>query len=130
MIVRKLKDIIGSDRDVGAEGWRSRRLLLKDDNMGFSLHETVIEEGSEHTFWYKYHFEAVYLTEGRGEIEDLATGEVHALEAGTMYALDKHDKHILRANKGSHMKMVCAFNPPCTGQETHDEDGAYLPAED
>ena len=24
------------------------------------------------------------------------------------------------------MRLICAFNPPVTGQEVHDEDGAYL----
>jgi L-ectoine synthase len=31
----------------------------------------------------------------------------------------------LRANKGTHMRMVCVFNPPITGKEVHDETGAY-----
>ena len=25
------------------------------------------------------------------------------------------------------MRLVCTFNPPVTGLEVHDEDGAYLP---
>ena len=129
MIVRKLKDIIGTDRDVDTEGWNSRRLILKDDNMGYSVHDTIIKEGAELHMWYKNHLEAVYLIEGKGEIEDLKTGEVHDLETGTIYALNDHDKHILRANKGSHMRMVCVFNPPVTGKEVHDEDGAYVLAD-
>ncbi len=127
MIVRKLKDIIGTERDVDTEGWNSRRLILRDDKMGYSVHDTIIKEGAELKMWYKHHLEAVYLTEGKGEIEDLKTGEIHDLEADTIYALDKHDQHVLRANKGTHMRMVCVFNPPVTGQEVHDQDGAYLP---
>lgn len=126
MIVRKLKDIIGTDRDVDTEGWNSRRLVLKDDNMGYSVHDTIIKEGAELHMWYKNHLEAVYLIEGKGEIEDLKAGKTHDLETGTIYALNDNDKHILRANKGSHMRMVCVFNPPVTGKEVHDEDGAYL----
>ena len=126
MIVRKLNDIIGTDKDVDTEGWTSRRLLLKSDGMGYSVHDTIIKEGAELHMWYKNHLEAVYLTEGKGEIEDLNTGEIHQLEKETIYALDKHDRHILRANQGSHMRMVCVFNPPVTGQEVHDEDGAYV----
>lgn len=129
MIVRKLKDIIGTDRDVDTEGWNSRRLVLKDDNMGYSVHDTIIKEGAELHMWYKNHLEAVYLIEGKGQIEDLKTGETHDLETGTIYALNDNDKHILRANKGSHMRMVCVFNPPVTGKEVHDEDGAYLLAD-
>lgn len=127
MIVRKLKDLVGTEKEVGGDklGWTSRRLLLKADGMGYSVHDTVIHEGAELEMHYANHLEAVYLIEGQGEIEDLATGEVHDLEKDTIYALDKHDKHILRANKGSHMRMVCVFNPPVTGEEVHDETGAY-----
>jgi L-ectoine synthase len=126
MFIRKLDDIKGTERDVDTEGWNSRRLILKDDNMGYSVHDTIIKEGAELHMWYKNHLEAVYLTEGEGEIEDLKTGEIHALEKDTIYALNDNDKHILRANKGTHMRMVCVFNPPVTGKEVHDEDGAYL----
>lgn len=125
MIVRQLDEIIGTDNEVDAEGWTSRRLLLKRDQMGFSVHDTIIKEGAELHMWYKNHLEAVYLTEGEGEIVDLATDETHPLKAGTIYALNKHDKHILRANKGTHMRMVCVFNPPVSGREVHDEEGAY-----
>ncbi len=127
MIVRKLEDLIGTEKDVGGTrlGWTSRRLLLEGDGMGYSVHDTIIHEGAELEMHYKNHFEAVYLIEGKGEIEDLASGETHALEAGTIYALNEHDKHVLRANKGSHMRMVCVFNPPVTGDEVHDETGAY-----
>lgn len=126
MIVRKLKDILGTDADVDTEAWTSRRLLLKKDGMGYSVHDTIIKQGAELKMWYKNHLEAVYLTEGAGEIEDLNTGEIHALEKDTIYALNNHDQHILRANRGTHMRMVCVFNPPITGGEVHDEDGAYI----
>lgn len=125
MIVRHLKEIIGTANDVDTEGWNSRRLLLKDDGMGYSVHDTVIKEGAELPMHYKHHLEAVYLIEGRGEIETVADGRVYPLETGSIYALDQHDQHILRANKGSHMRMVCVFNPPVSGREVHGPDGAY-----
>ena len=46
MIVRKLNEIIGSDREVSGETWTSRRLLLRDDSMGFSMHDTLIHAGT------------------------------------------------------------------------------------
>lgn len=133
MIVRKLKDLIGTDKEVGGKelGWTSRRLLLKGDGMGYSVHDTVIHEGAELEMHYQNHLEAVYLIEGKGEITDVATGETHALEKDTIYALNNNDKHVLRANQGTHMRMVCVFNPPVSGTEVHDETGAYpLPDED
>lgn len=127
MIVRNLyDDIIGTDADVDDKQWTSRRLLLAKDGMGFSLHDTLIKEGEELHLWYKNHLEAVYCIEGEGEIEEKKNGKVHAIREGTVYALNEHDQHILKANKGSQMRMVCVFNPPVTGRETHDEDGSYV----
>lgn len=125
MIVRKLSEIIGTDREVAGPGWTSRRLLLKKDGMGFSFHETIIPAGTVHQFWYKNHLEAVYCVAGNGSIEDLATGEVHAIHDGVLYALNNHDRHILRGGSAD-MRLICAFNPPVTGGETHDSDGSYV----
>lgn len=125
MIVKHLDQIIGTDADVDAEGWNSRRLIYKSDQMGYSVSDTIIKKGAELEIQYRNHLETVYCIEGEGEIEDLATGEVHAIRPGTLYALNNHDHHLLRANKGTHMRMVCVFNPPLTGREKHDETGAY-----
>lgn len=123
MIIRKLSDIIGTDRDVDDGNWVSRRLLLRKDGMGFSMHETILRAGTETYMWYKHHLEAVYCIDGEGEIEDLANGTVHRLEPGTLYALNAHDKHIVRAK--TDIRTVCVFYPPVTGQEVHDEEGVY-----
>lgn len=124
MKVIDVNDVIGSEREVQGEGWISRRLLLKKDGMGFSMHETIIPAGAELKLWYKNHLEAVYCVQGNGSIEDLGTGEVHAIKDGVLYALDQHDRHILRGGSED-MRMICVFNPPVTGRETHDEDGSY-----
>lgn len=123
MIVRRLSDIEGTERDIQAPTWNSRRLLLKREGMGFSLHDTVIHAGTETNIWYQNHLEAVYCIEGEGSIEDLDNGQIHPIVAGTMYALDGHEKHILRAR--TRMRMICVFNPPITGAEVHDENGVY-----
>lgn len=123
MIVRRLDDIVGTERDVQGETWGSRRLLLSDDDMGFSLHDTVIEAGTSTPMWYRNHLEAVYCIEGEGTLEEVGSDRVHRIVAGTMYALDQHDQHVLRAD--TRMRMVCVFNPPCTGREVHGPDGSY-----
>lgn len=123
MIVRTLDSIRESEREIHAPTWISRRLLLKKDGMGFSLHETIIHAGTTTPMWYRNHLEAVYCIQGEGELEDTASGERHAIKPGTMYALDKHDRHVLIAN--TELRLVCVFNPPCTGQENHDEYGGY-----
>lgn len=127
MIVRSLQDIIGTERDVKAENgnWESRRLLLNNDALGFSLHDTIIHAGTETLIWYKHHLEAVYCIEGEGEVETTENGKVYPIKAGTVYALNGNERHLLRAT--TRMRMVCVFNPPVTGNELHDEDGAYRP---
>jgi L-ectoine synthase len=40
-----------------------------------------------------------------------------------LYVLNDADKHKVRAK--TQLRMVCVFNPPLTGRETHDKDGIY-----
>jgi L-ectoine synthase len=128
MIVRTLDEIVGTDRDVDAEGWNSRRLLLANDGMGFSMHDTLIKPGHDLHLHYKHHLEAVYCIEGKGSIETVSDGKRWEISAGTIYALNEHDKHVLRAEE--QMRMVCVFNPPVTGREVHRADGSYAPADE
>ena len=125
MIVRNIEEIKGSERDVPAENnnWISRRLLLKRDGVCFSLNETIIYEGTETYIWYKNHVEAVYCIEGEGEVELVDDNKVYSITPGTLYVLNKHEKHFLRAKK--RMRLVCVFNPPLVGSEVHQEDGSY-----
>lgn len=122
MIVKHLEEIVGTSDDIDTPTWSSRRILLKQDQMGFSLHDTIIKAGTETFIWYKNHLEAVYCIEGEGEIE-VVGGATYQIKPGMMYALSGHEKHYLRAR--SQMRMVCVFNPPLTGHEVHDEEGVY-----
>jgi len=123
MIVRSLEEVKGTERDVRTPNWVSRRLLLKSDGMGFSLHETTVFPGTETTICYANHLEAVYCIEGEGEAETLEDGKVHPIRPGVAYALNRHDRHCLRAR--TEMRLVCVFNPPLTGREVHDANGVY-----
>lgn len=128
MIIRSTAEVVGTDRDVAGEGWRSRRLLLRRDGMGFSLHDTTVEAGAELRLQYRHHLEACYCVEGEAEITDLASGQVHRITPGTVYALDAHDRHAISVLRD--LRLVCVFNPALTGAETHDETGSFPPAED
>jgi len=123
MIVRTLRSAESTERRVVTTNWESTRLLLKADGMGYSVHVTTIYAGTATEMEYRNHLEAVYCMSGDGEIETLADGIVTQIEPGTIYALNNHDRHILRAN--TEMKMLCVFNPPVTGREVHDATGAY-----
>ncbi|UGT60975.1 ectoine synthase [Nocardia asteroides] len=123
MIVRTTEEITGTERDVAGEGWRSKRIVLGGDGVGFSFHETTIEAGSTHVFHYLNHIEAVWLTEGEGTLHDLDNDVTYELGPGSMYLLNGHEKHRLEAH--TRLRMLCVFNPPVTGQEVHDENGVY-----
>jgi len=123
-------NLIGTEGEViSPAGWTSVRFILKKDNMGFSFHETTFPDGLEVDMWYKNHLEAVYCYQGKGTLINRDTGQTFDIEPGVCYALDKHDRHTLRCEK--EMKLVCAFNPPVSGTEVHDESGSYvIPEED
>ena len=124
MIVRTLEECENSERRVATETWESTRMLLKDDQMGFSFHITTIYANKETHIHYKNHLESVYCMSGNGEIETLSDGKVYQIRPGTLYILDKHDEHMLRGGTED-MKMACVFNPPLSGKEVHDENGVY-----
>lgn len=125
MIVRDLDSAAKTSRKiVSPDGnWDSTRLLLKEDNMGFSFHITTIYEGADFGMHYQNHLESVYCMSGEGEVETVADGKRYPIKPGTLYILDKNDKHILRATR--EMKMACVFNPPLNGKEVHNAEGAY-----
>src|SRR5216683_2736699 len=127
MIVRTLVGLTGTERDVRGDGWRSRRLLRRDDGVNFSLHLTEIDAGTELELEYSNHFEANYCIAGSGEVTEVASGKVHRLDPGSMYTLDQHDRHVLRVT--SPMTLLCVFWPALVGNESHDARGGYPTAE-
>ena len=129
MIVRTVDDLKthGSFREKPGV-WSSARYLLRRDGMGFTLTHTTIAAGSSQTMQYKNHVEANLIIEGEGDLTDLDAGTVHRLRPGTMYALDRHDRH--RIDASTDMRIVCVFSPALVGPETHDADGSYPILED
>jgi L-ectoine synthase len=123
MIVRTLREIVGTERDVNWGNGQSRRLLLERDGMGFAFAETLILAGTDIFIQYRNHLEACYCIEGEGEIEDQA-GKKYPIERGTLYALDQHDPHRLRA--WTDMRLVSVFNPPIRGDEKHNLGGGEI----
>ncbi|MFV0533179.1 MAG: ectoine synthase [Cumulibacter sp.] len=123
MKVIHIEDLDGGERDVDVENWRSRRFVLAGDKVGFSFHDTLLRAGTESEFWYANHVECVYVYEGTGTLLNRDTGEEHELRPGTVYLLDKHDRHTVKAT--TDIRTACVFNPPVTGREVHDENGVY-----
>lgn len=123
MFVRSVRDVTDTDDDVKTPNWRSKRVVLARNQVGFSVHETTLYAGTVNDFWYANHVEAVFVTEGEGELLDKETGITYQLGPGSLYLLDGHEHHQLRPR--TEMKTVCVFNPPVTGREVHDENGVY-----
>ena len=132
MIVRTLEEVTDTERDIKTEHWRSKRIVLAGDGVGFSLHETVLEAGSINDFWYAHHIEAVWVIDGEGELYDKDNDVTYQLRPGSVYVLSGNEHHQLRPR--TEMRTVCVFNPPVTGAEVHGEDGVYplivLPAQE
>jgi L-ectoine synthase len=123
VIVKHLSELDGTERDIETPNWRSRRLVLAREGVGFSFHDTVIYAGTESSFWYANHIEAVYCVGGEGTLVNDETGESFEITDGTMYLLNGHERHTVRAT--TDLRMACVFNPPVTGREVHDEHGVY-----
>jgi L-ectoine synthase len=104
MIVRTVRDVKGTKGDVDTANWSSLRFLHREDGMGFTFTDTTLKPGMDQIIHYTNHLEACYVLEGEGSIEDLSTGQIHELRPGTLYALDKHDRHRLRAR--TRMRLV------------------------
>ena len=125
MIVRALTEVVhDAKRHARGPGWESRRIILKADGMGHSFHDTIVKEGAELHLHYKHHFETNYCISGEGEVLDVKSGTVHRIVPGTLYALDQHDEHVVRATKGD-LRLICVFTPPLSGLETHRADGSF-----
>lgn len=123
MYTLHIDDLNGTDRDIDEPNWRSRRMILAKEKVGFSLHETTLRAGTENDFWYANHVEAVYCVGGKGTLTDKETGKTYEITDGFLYLLDGHEKHHVSVEE--EMRMVCVFNPPVTGREVHDENGVY-----
>ena len=126
MFVRTLDELIPGKSRIRTPLWSSHRLLHREDGMGVTLTDAILEAGLDQIWWYKHHLEAVYCLEGEGVLEDLATGKCYDIKAGTLYALEKHERHQLRVHR--RMRVICTFVPPLVGGEIHDADGSYAPA--
>ena len=118
MFYTSVQAIIGTHRDVIGDGWKSRRMVLAEDGLPFSVHETTIVAGTELRFCYEKHSETVYCISGEGTIEDMAGGTISPLRPGVLYSAAIGDDHVLRAE--TDVKFLCIFEPALKGAEAAD----------
>ncbi|GAA3938362.1 ectoine synthase [Actinomadura viridis] len=120
MLIRTLNDVIGTAHDADWGNGTSRRLVVAADGRGFAVTDTYVRPGTVTRLRFDRHLEACYCIEGSGRVETDA--DAWDLEPGTLYAPDKGEEHRLSSTSG--MRLICVFNPPLRGDETHDSDPA------
>lgn len=123
MKIHRIEQIKDTERDVKFSEGTSLRFILASDNMGFSLHKTIIPRGQKGHWHYKNHLEACYCIQGYGILTDLSTGNRHSITVDDCYILDNHDDHTFEALED--VVLISVFNPPVTGNEVHQKDGSY-----
>ena len=55
MIVKRLEDVVGTKGDAHGDKWHSLRLLHKEDGMGVTLTDSILEAGFQMDLWQKNH---------------------------------------------------------------------------
>ena len=115
MYCRNIEDLIGSEREAMGEGWKSRRFLLAEDGLPFSVHETSVAAGSLLRFKYRNHSETVYCLAGRATLTDINNNRVLSVRPGTLYVARIGDDHSLRIEEDT--RFLCIFEPALIGQE-------------
>ncbi|MFK7879208.1 ectoine synthase [Roseobacter sp.] len=125
MIVTSKSELKGTPRDASGPGWTSLRLLVKSDDMGFSMTETQVLPGAAMKLEYKNHIEAYYCIGGVGVVTELDSGAVHRITPGMLYAPNAHDRHEVRNDGSVPFHLICVFSPALQGDETHGPDGSY-----
>jgi L-ectoine synthase len=125
MIVKSYEGLAGSKNETTLGNGRAvtRRFLLTEDGVGFTLSDIRMEAGVTAPLCYKNHIEANYIIEGEGTLEELDTGVTHDLKPGVMYCLNQNERHRIICKTA--IRMICVFNPPLVGGEVHDDNGAY-----
>ncbi|MGD2128451.1 MAG: ectoine synthase [Lysobacterales bacterium] len=118
MIFRRVEQLPGTRREATGEGWRSLRLLLAEDGLGFSVHETKVKAGTVLNLCYRRHSETVYCIRGRARLEIVAEGRSFEVGPGVLYLARIGDSHVLTVEEDS--LFLCVFRPALCGREEAD----------
>jgi len=86
MIIRHQDELEEQGRFKTKPGvWSSARYLLRDDEVGFTLTQTIVAAGQSQTMQYKNHIEANLIIEGAATVTDLTTGECLCIYASVVW---------------------------------------------
>ena len=123
MIIRHKEDLRGTARAVETGAWSTTRFLLREDGVGLTLTDVTVRQGSDAVYGYRHHVEVCYCLEGEATLEELATGRVHAVRPGTLWAAAKGERFRFRALAPT--RLVSVFTPALVGPEVNDQEGSF-----
>ncbi len=123
MIVRDVKNLVAPATVVQGDTWESRRVFVRSDGLGFSVHSTTIRKETVTTIHYRNHVEAVLVISGHGWLRIDDSEQPIELCPGVAYAVGPGDAHTIIAD--TEICAVCVFNPALVGSEVHDGTGSY-----
>jgi L-ectoine synthase len=119
MIHRTFDSVLGTHLDVDWGNGTSRRLLVASDGRGYAITDTYVRPGTSTSLRFDNHLESCYCVGGSGTV--VVDGTSLAIDPGTLYAPNRGEEHELMSDSG--MRLICVFNPPLEGTETHDPAG-------
>ena len=124
-VIRSVKGITGTERDIDWGQGHSYRLLLKCDGFSIGLTNTTQHPGAPAKMQYRNHVETVYFYTG-GEIKYIFDEETVESKTdrgnGMMICINSHEKHIADTShitSGEDAMAICIFTPPLVGKESH-----------
>lgn len=125
MIVKNVEmmHLLEPQRCIEGVGFKSIRLIIEEDKMGFSFHKTIIPKGGPYHWHYTKHLEACFCIKGEGILTNLENKQQFIIDEGMIYILNNHDDHTFEALED--VELISVFNPPVKGNEIHKEDGSY-----
>jgi len=128
MIVMQNEELraAGCEKVVAGGSARSIRALTQEHQLGFTLCDVRLDAGNRSELWYKHHWEANIVLDGKGILTDLNTGESWPLVSESIYVVGPEDRHSIESETDLHLLSI--FNPPLLGDEQHDEEGTLPPS--
>jgi L-ectoine synthase len=123
MVVKHKHELAGTSRAMGTDKWQTTRLLLREDGVGLTVTDVTLGAGSEAIYGYKHHVEIGYCLEGEATITELATGVVHVIKPGSLFAAARGERFRWRSDQPT--RLITIFNPALAGPEVNDADGSF-----
>lgn len=114
-IIRKY-ELKNSPRNIKNEAYESFRFLLKEDGLGLTMTDIVLQPNIENTYGYQNNLEIAYCLEGRAKLVEILSEKVFLIEPGTLWVAPA--KNYFRFIAEVPTRLICIFSPALKGQET------------